>query len=198
MLKMLLRTSQLSYPCSGMKDLYFQATLGYQGLSTFVQMKEKGFLHRWLDKEEKMIAYIIYWILLPGRPHAYKLSTEDLYVLSAIMFRIPTNWVAVFKKHIIDIGINDWSNLPYGVFISKVLSLSGVNLTGETKITCNRTNQIGKAILTCIGLKKTALGWIFSDVLGPTKDQNEEPDFDNEKIFLSSESEFEKFVTYKF
>ncbi|WVZ18311.1 hypothetical protein V8G54_005633 [Vigna mungo] len=38
------------------------------------------------------------------------------------MFRIPTNWVVVFKKHIIDAGINDWCNLPYGVFISKIFS----------------------------------------------------------------------------
>ncbi|KOM29409.1 hypothetical protein LR48_Vigan662s000600 [Vigna angularis] len=29
--------------------------------------KEKGFLHRWLDKEEKIITYIIDWVLLPGR-----------------------------------------------------------------------------------------------------------------------------------
>ncbi|WVY90646.1 hypothetical protein V8G54_036160 [Vigna mungo] len=29
--------------------------------------KEKGFLHRWLDKEEKIIAYIIDWLLLPKK-----------------------------------------------------------------------------------------------------------------------------------
>ncbi|KOM47314.1 hypothetical protein LR48_Vigan07g101800 [Vigna angularis] len=46
---------------------------------------------------------------------------------------------------------------------SKILSLNQIDLTGEIKITCNKTNEIGKATLTCIGLKKTVLGWIFSD-----------------------------------
>ncbi|KOM57898.1 hypothetical protein LR48_Vigan11g093100 [Vigna angularis] len=33
--------------------------------------KEKGFLHSCLDKEEKITAYIIDWVLLPGRNIAY-------------------------------------------------------------------------------------------------------------------------------
>ncbi|BAT97703.1 hypothetical protein VIGAN_09122400, partial [Vigna angularis var. angularis] len=109
--------------------------------------KEKGFLLRWLDKEEKIIAYIIDWVLLPRRFHYDKLTIEDLYLLNAIMFRIPTNWVAVFKKHIIDVGNNNGCNLPYGVFIRKILSLSEIALTSETKITCTRNNQIGKVTL---------------------------------------------------
>ncbi|WVZ22316.1 hypothetical protein V8G54_000860 [Vigna mungo] len=63
----------------------------------------------------------------------------------------------------IDIGINDEHNLPYGVLISKILGLNQVVLLGETKVICNRTNEIGKAILTCIGLKKTANSWVFRD-----------------------------------
>ncbi|KOM57652.1 hypothetical protein LR48_Vigan11g068500 [Vigna angularis] len=54
--------------------------------------KEKGFLHRWLDKEEKSIAYIIDWVLLPRRFHYDKLTLVDLYLLNAIMFRTPTGW----------------------------------------------------------------------------------------------------------
>ncbi|KOM49999.1 hypothetical protein LR48_Vigan08g082600 [Vigna angularis] len=160
--------------------------------------KEKGFLHRWLDKEEKIIAYIIDWVFLPGRFYYDKLTSEDLYLLNAIMFRIPTNWVVVFKKHIINVGNNDWCNLPYGVFISKILSLSEITLTGETMITCNITNQIGKVTLTCIGLKKTALGWIFNDVQSPSKDQDEVPDSDSKQILLSSKSEFEKSMVKMF
>ncbi|KOM54829.1 hypothetical protein LR48_Vigan10g072100 [Vigna angularis] len=159
---------------------------------------EKGFLHRWLNKEEKIIAYIIDWVLLPGRFHFDKMTSEDLYPLNAIMFRISTNWVAVFKKHIIDVGNNNKHNLPYGVFISRILSLSKIDFTSETKITCNISNQIGKATLTCIGLKKTALGWIFSDIPCPTNDQDATPDSDGGQILLSPKSEFEKFVVNKF
>lgn len=92
----------------------------------------------------------------------------------------------------------DWCELPYGVFISKILSLSDINLIGETKVTCNKINLIGKAILTCIGLKKTALGWIFSDVQDSTKNQDELPDTDSEQILPSPMYEFEKFVEKRF
>ncbi|KOM50049.1 hypothetical protein LR48_Vigan08g087600 [Vigna angularis] len=177
-----------------MKKKMFKDCMRYPGR----YKKEKRFLHRWLDKEDKIIAYITDWVLLPGRFHYDKLTLEDLYLLNEIMFKIPTNSTAVFKKHIIDVGNNNGCNLPYGVFISKILSLSKIALTGETKITCSRSNQIGKVTLTCIGLKKTALGWIFSDVQNSTNDQDALPDSDSEQILLSSKSEFEKFVVNKF
>ncbi|WVZ24108.1 hypothetical protein V8G54_002652 [Vigna mungo] len=73
--------------------------------------KEKGFLYKWLDKEEKIIAYILGHILILGR---------------------------------------------------------------------------------------TALGWIFSDELEPTKCRGELPDSDNEQEFPSPNSEFERLVAIKF
>ncbi|KOM41259.1 hypothetical protein LR48_Vigan04g145700 [Vigna angularis] len=97
--------------------------------------KEKGFLHGGLDKEEKVIAYITDWLLLPGR---------------------------------------------------------------ETKVICNKTNEIGKAILTCIGLKKTAMGWIFSDEQIQVKNNDEVFDSDEEQVSFSLKSKFEKFVVKRF
>ncbi|WVY91079.1 hypothetical protein V8G54_036593 [Vigna mungo] len=63
--------------------------------------KEKGFLFKWLDKEEKVLAFIIGHILLPGRYNFTKLTPMDVCLLYAIVFRIQTNWVAVFKEHIL-------------------------------------------------------------------------------------------------
>lgn len=97
-------------------------------------------------------------MLLPGRYIHYKMTSKDLYLLNAIQFIIPTNWVDVFKEHMINTGINDEHKPPYGVFISKILTLNQVALARETKVIRNRTNEIGKAILTCIGLKKTSFG----------------------------------------
>ncbi|WVZ14505.1 hypothetical protein V8G54_012071 [Vigna mungo] len=121
--------------------------------------KEKGFLHSWMDKEEKIIAYIIGHVLLPGRSNYEKLTLEDVYLLNAR--------VAVFTWHIID-------------------------------VTCSKANQIGKATLTCIGLKKTALGWIFTNKQDSTKNQDELPDSDSEQILPSLMFEFQKFVANRF
>ncbi|WVZ26504.1 hypothetical protein V8G54_005048 [Vigna mungo] len=53
--------------------------------------------------------------------------------------------------------------------MSKVLEQSGLNLSGEKKLTWSKANLIGKATLTCIGLKKIALGWYFRDEKRATK-----------------------------
>ncbi|WVY96687.1 hypothetical protein V8G54_028838, partial [Vigna mungo] len=108
--------------------------------------------------------------------------------------RIPTNWVVVFKWHIFYVGINNWHRLQYGLFISKVLEQSGVNLSREKKLTCTEANLIRKATLTCIGLKKTAIGWYFSDEVDSIKGKEILFDSDNDQEFPPSNSEFEKRV----
>ncbi|WVY91537.1 hypothetical protein V8G54_037051 [Vigna mungo] len=145
--------------------------------------KKKRFLFKWLDKEEKVVAFIIGHILLPGRPNLIKLTPRD---------RIPTNWVALFKWHILDVGINNWHMLPYGVFISTVLEKSGVNLSGEKKLTRSKANLIRKATLTSIGLKKTALGWYFRYEVDSTKGKETLLDSDSDQEFPPLNSEFEK------
>ncbi|WVZ17333.1 hypothetical protein V8G54_010315 [Vigna mungo] len=123
--------------------------------------KEKWFLFKWLDKEEKVIEFITEHILLPGRYNLIKLTPTNVCLLHAIVQKIPTNWVAIFKRNILEVGTNDGHRLPYGVFISKVLEQCGVNLTGENKLICGKENVVGKATLTCIGLKRTTLGMDF-------------------------------------
>ncbi|KOM34722.1 hypothetical protein LR48_Vigan02g087200 [Vigna angularis] len=162
----------------------FLEKLEHQGLSTFVQMKG--------DCYPELVGVFYNNIkVVDGNIHS-RIKGVDIVINNDTWLQ-----VAVFKKHIIDVGNNDGCNLPYGVFISKILSLSEIALTSETKITCTRNNQIGKVTLTCIGLKKTALGCIFSDVQNSTNDQDI-PDSDSEQILLSPKSEFEKFVVNKF
>ncbi|WVZ03149.1 hypothetical protein V8G54_023955 [Vigna mungo] len=107
----------------------FKSCMRYRGR----YRKEKGFLFKWLDKEEKVIAFIIGHILLQGRYNFTKLTPMDVCLLYAIVFRIQTNWVVVFKKHILEVGMSEGHRLPYGVLISKVLEHYGVDFTDEKK-----------------------------------------------------------------
>ncbi|WVZ22374.1 hypothetical protein V8G54_000918 [Vigna mungo] len=79
-----------------------------------------------------------------------RLTPMDVCLLYAIVFGIQTNWVTIFKEHILEVGMSEGHRLPYGVFISKVLEHYGVDFTNEKKQTCGRENLIGKATLTCI------------------------------------------------
>ncbi|WVY93889.1 hypothetical protein V8G54_032977 [Vigna mungo] len=69
-------------------------------------------------------------------------------------------------SHLPDYLQNRWTRKTkmFKDCMSKILSLNGVNLNGENKVTCSKENQIGKETLTCIGLKRTTLGWIFSEI----------------------------------
>ncbi|WVY96866.1 hypothetical protein V8G54_029017 [Vigna mungo] len=77
-----------------------------------------------------------------------RLTPTDVCLLYAIVQKIPTNWVAVFKRHILEVGTNDWHRLPYGVLINKVLEQCGVNLAGKNKLICGKENVVGKSLTT--------------------------------------------------
>ncbi|KOM51871.1 hypothetical protein LR48_Vigan09g053000 [Vigna angularis] len=95
---------------------------------------DKQYLHDGLNKEEKLIAYVLTWLLLPGRFVEDRMSKEDVFMLNAIKTRIPTNWVAVLKDRMIAAGHKYAPKLPYGVFISQVLILQGIDVSQEVRL----------------------------------------------------------------
>ncbi|KOM55601.1 hypothetical protein LR48_Vigan10g149300 [Vigna angularis] len=126
---------------------------------------DKQYLHDGLNKEEKLIAYVLTWLLLLGRFVEDRMSTEDVFLLNAIKTRIPTNWVAVLKDRMIAAGHNYAHKMPYGVFISQVLILQGVYVSQEVRLVCNKSQKFGILSLFSIGLEKTVNGWFFRDEL---------------------------------
>ncbi|WVY95346.1 hypothetical protein V8G54_034434 [Vigna mungo] len=91
------------------------------------------------------------------------MSTEDLFLSNAIKTRIPTNWVAVLKDHMIAARDHYAQKLPYGVFINKVMELQGVDVSEEERIVCKTSEEIGITSLSSIGLKRTENGLFFTD-----------------------------------
>ncbi|KOM47992.1 hypothetical protein LR48_Vigan07g169600 [Vigna angularis] len=151
---------------------------------------DKHYLHDGLNKEDKMIAYVLTWLLLPERLNKDRMSSEDVFLLNAIKTRIPTNWVAVLKHHMITTGDDYARKLPYGVFINKVLELQGVYVSKEERIVCKRSEEMCIPSLSSIGLKKTVNGWFFIDeqTVGspPTLDQDHTEHSDDEDSMESS------------
>ncbi|KOM25193.1 hypothetical protein LR48_Vigan53s000800 [Vigna angularis] len=110
---------------------------------------------------------------------------QDLFLVHAIKTRIPTNWVVVMSEHMIEIASSHGHILPYGIFISRLLKHHQVDLTGEKKIWCTKSNEIGKAALRHNGLKKTKDGWVFKDV-------------DETLSTFTPQTKFERFVVDQF
>ncbi|KOM48437.1 hypothetical protein LR48_Vigan07g214100 [Vigna angularis] len=93
------------------------------------------------------------------------MSTKHVFLLNAIKTRIPTNSVAVLKDHMIAEDDKYAQKLSYGVFISQVLILQGVNVSQEDRLLCNNSQEIGILSLFSIGLERTVNGWFFRDEL---------------------------------
>lgn len=159
---------------------------------------DKLYLHNGLNKEEKMVAYVLAWLLLTRRFLRDRMTTKDVLLLNAIKTRILTNWVAVLKDHMIDVGVNHGHNLTYGVFINKVLVLQGVDVSKEGIILCNKSHEISKAILTCIGLKKTLDSWCFRDEQTFVTNLANPPISDEDHFTFIPQTDFEKYVVERF
>lgn len=140
------------------KDVY-RNWLRFPGRYTI----ERLYVHDGLNKEEKMTVYILAWLILPGRILRDRMTTEDVSLLYAIKNDFPTNWVEVIKDHTIDAGFNQARNLLYGVLISNILTVQGVDANGEKKYSCNCSNVINRNTMSSIGLVKTLNGRCFND-----------------------------------
>ncbi|KOM26144.1 hypothetical protein LR48_Vigan233s001100 [Vigna angularis] len=160
------------------------AGLKAEGLDSHIRESESN---RWLKKRAIYIKCLRY----RGRLNEDRMSTEDVFLLNAIKTRIPTNWVAVLKHHMIAAGDDYAHKFPYGVFINKVLELQGVYVSEEERrIVCKRSEEIGIPSLSSIGLKKTVNGWFFinEQTVGspPTLDQDHTEDSNDEDSMESS------------
>ncbi|KOM55920.1 hypothetical protein LR48_Vigan10g181200 [Vigna angularis] len=110
------------------------------------------------------------------------MTIKGVFLLYAIKNDVPTNWVEVIKDHMIDAGTKHARHLPYVVFISKILNLQGVDVSGEKKCSCNCSNIINRNTLTSIGLVKTTKEWRLEqkiDALHEKKNKNDSPTEDS-------------------
>ncbi|KOM40599.1 hypothetical protein LR48_Vigan04g079700 [Vigna angularis] len=125
------------------------------------------------------------------------MTIEDVFLLYAIKNHVPTNWVEVIKDHMIDAGTKHERHLPYVVSISKILTLQGVDVSGEKKCSCNCSNVINRNTLTSIGLVKTTKGWCFKDEEKMVQSSGSTLALNEDRTNFVPETNFERFVVEK-
>ncbi|KOM34691.1 hypothetical protein LR48_Vigan02g084100 [Vigna angularis] len=89
-------------------------------------------------------------------------------------------------------------NLPYVVFISKILRLQNVDIKNEITIGDNKKNVIKKLFLEHSGLRKSKEGWFFKDEFFPDIDKVDPTNIDKSKYEFITQTKFEEFVEVKF
>ncbi|KOM43030.1 hypothetical protein LR48_Vigan05g063400 [Vigna angularis] len=81
--------------------------------------------------EERMIHYLIVWILCPRETNHAQCSEQDLLLLYGILNHIHIDWPALIADTMVKAKKSHSYQFPYALLISRILEYKGVNVEGE-------------------------------------------------------------------
>jgi len=85
-----------------------------------------------MKKNERVLAFIIAWILVPRNGNHAQLTTEDVFLLHAFKSNLLIDWSKVVTNTIQKALKLPYYPLPYGVFLCKVFEHYNVHFSRET------------------------------------------------------------------
>jgi len=95
------------------------------------QSKVKGFSMEGLKLNERIIAFIVSWMLTPRGSNHSVLTEEDLVLIYCIMKKIKVNRIHIFKEHMQkSMRLSDY-HYSYAILISKFLNYFEIDLEEE-------------------------------------------------------------------
>ncbi|KOM55397.1 hypothetical protein LR48_Vigan10g128900 [Vigna angularis] len=104
-----------------------------------------------LRMEERVLHYIIVWMLCPRGTNLAQCFETDLMIMSAITQNININWASLISDTMIRAKRYDRGHLPYPLLISLICIYKGVDVTGEKFLTVLPTHQIEESALHQMG-----------------------------------------------
>nr|KYP35692.1 hypothetical protein KK1_043260 [Cajanus cajan] len=125
-----------------------------------------------LRMEDRLLHYVIVWILAARGSNHAQISEEDMALLAAFKNNIQVDWVYVVEDIMLKTRRLMDCKCPYAVFISKVLVFYKVPLTGEAREVTRDVHDIKDRALKMMKLVKTDAGWIAKEDV-PTAETTE-------------------------
>jgi len=95
------------------------------------QAKVRNFSVSGLKLNERLISFIVTWMLTPRGSNHSVLIEEDLVYIYCIMNKVKINWIHIIKEHMQkSMRLSDY-HYPYTILISKFLNYFEVDLEEE-------------------------------------------------------------------
>ena len=116
-----------------------------------------------LKLDERLVAFIVSWILtLRGSNHS-TLSEEDLLMIYCIMNKVKINWIHTIKEHMQKaMRLCDF-HYPYTILISKFLHYFKVVIEGELAEVIKPSSEINSGSLSKMEFTKIGGRWVTKD-----------------------------------
>jgi len=135
----------------------------YKGCLKNPHSKVRNFSVRGLKLDERLVAFIVSWILTPRGINHSTLSEEDLLLIYCIMNKVKINWIHTIKEHMQkDMRLCDF-HYPYDILISKFLHYFEVDIEGELAEVIKPSSEINSGSLSKMGFTKIGGRWVSKD-----------------------------------
>jgi len=116
-----------------------------------------------LKLDERLIAFIVSWIIPPRGSNHSTLYEEDLLLIYCIMNKVKLNWIHIFKDDMQKaIRLSDF-HYPYAIVISKFLHYFDVDIEEELAEIIKPSSEINSGSLSKMGFTKISGRWVTKD-----------------------------------
>jgi len=127
------------------------------------QSKVRNFFLGGMKLNERIIAFIVSWMLTPrGRNHSV-LTEEDLHLIYCIMNKIKINWINILKEHMQkSMRLSDY-HYPYTIVTSKFLHSFEIDLEEELTEVVKPSHEVNNGSLSKMEFTKIRGKWVSKD-----------------------------------
>jgi len=160
----------------------------YKGCLKSPHSKVRNFFVGGLKLDERLVAFIVSWILTPRGSNHSTLSEEDLLLIYCNMNKVKINWIHTIKEHMQKaMRLCDF-HYPYAILISMFLHYFEVNIEREVAKVIKPSSEINSGSLSKMGFTKISGRWVSKDgdQVGPSGtnegDEPEEAAMQNEPV----------------
>ena len=144
----------------------FNRILAYQSfLRNPAQDVGRQLLAGGLKMDERLIHYLIVWILCPRGTNHAQCSEADLLIMYAILNRVPIKWSSLILDTMLKAKRYPQYPLPYSLLISRICEYKGVDTTGELCQSTLRANEIAESSLKQLKLVPLGDTYVHRDVM---------------------------------
>ncbi|KOM26507.1 hypothetical protein LR48_Vigan280s000700 [Vigna angularis] len=127
------------------------------------QHNARLFLAGGLKMEERLLHYLIVWILCPRGSNHAQCSETDLIIMYGILQSIPLNWPHLIQTIMFKAKRLDATPLPYPLLVSQICVFKGVDVTNEHHETVLLGHKVRDNSLRQMGFIKQGLSYIHPE-----------------------------------
>ncbi|WVZ13167.1 hypothetical protein V8G54_017697 [Vigna mungo] len=144
-----------------------------------VQVNRKQLLVGGLKSNERLIPYLIVWLLCPCASNHAQCYEVDLMIIFGILNEIKIHWLSLICDTMMKVKRYTHYPLPYALLVSRICEYKGVDVSTEAFHNTHPKNKIGSSALPHMGFILQGNTYIHRDDVGNLEEEDEDHEIDD-------------------